>query len=204
MDAVTSVCPAQISTAKTRGWGATSHCSHLCALPMGATEEWRADALRRSLASDLHLIWCEPQRSRRRPCNRLDRPRRRCIYRVPAHARAQEVLDLVRLWLLATRRLSEFVVYESLAASWADEVPVHRDTIERVSLSPSRVDLWLVTQMSDRDAPRCPTPWGGSFALRRGYKCVAPMTARLLDPGSQAGRADSSDRRNAVTDAVGW
>jgi hypothetical protein len=28
-------------------------------------------------------------------------------YRVPAHPRAREALDVVRLWLLATRRLSE-------------------------------------------------------------------------------------------------
>src|SRR5579859_7945105 len=34
-------------------------------------------------------------------------------YRLPAHARVQEALDVVRLWLLATRRLSEYVVYES-------------------------------------------------------------------------------------------
>jgi len=36
-------------------------------------------------------------------------------YRMPSHARAQEALDVVRLWLLAARRLSEFVVYEALA-----------------------------------------------------------------------------------------
>jgi hypothetical protein len=40
-------------------------------------------------------------------------------YRVPGHARAQEALDVVRLWLLAARRLSEFVVYEALA-EWRD------------------------------------------------------------------------------------
>jgi hypothetical protein len=42
-------------------------------------------------------------------------------YRVPAHARASEAMDVVRLWLLATRRLSEFVVYESLAGWRADQ-----------------------------------------------------------------------------------
>src|SRR5712692_1468919 len=42
-------------------------------------------------------------------------------YRLPTHARAREALDVVRLWLLATRRLSEFVVYESLAGWRADQ-----------------------------------------------------------------------------------
>jgi hypothetical protein len=42
-------------------------------------------------------------------------------YGVPAHPRAREALDVVRLWLLATRRLSEFVVYESLAGWRADQ-----------------------------------------------------------------------------------
>ncbi len=44
--------------------GATSHCSHPCALPTGATEEWRGDARRRSLASDLHLLCGQPRRPR--------------------------------------------------------------------------------------------------------------------------------------------
>jgi hypothetical protein len=42
-------------------------------------------------------------------------------YRVPAHARAREALDVVRLWLLATRQLGEFVVYESLAGWRSDQ-----------------------------------------------------------------------------------
>jgi len=37
-------------------------------------------------------------------------------YRLPTHARVQEALDVVRLWLLATRRLSEYIVYESWRA----------------------------------------------------------------------------------------
>lgn len=36
-------------------------------------------------------------------------------YRVPARARVQEVIDVGRLWLLATQRLREYVAYESLA-----------------------------------------------------------------------------------------
>jgi len=42
-------------------------------------------------------------------------------YGMPTHGRAEEALDVVRLWLLATRRLSEFVVYESLASWRADQ-----------------------------------------------------------------------------------
>src|SRR5215469_1771455 len=52
-------------------------------------------------------------------------------YRVPTHARAKEALDVVRLWLLATRRLSEFVVYESLAG-WRDD-----QTLGVVQLNPA-------------------------------------------------------------------
>jgi hypothetical protein len=52
-------------------------------------------------------------------------------YRVPTHARAQEALDVVRLWLLATRRLSEFIVYESLADSRTDQ------TLGVVQLNPA-------------------------------------------------------------------
>lgn len=52
-------------------------------------------------------------------------------YRVPAHARAREALDVVRLWLLATRQLSEFVVYESLAGWRADQ------TLGVVQLNPA-------------------------------------------------------------------
>jgi hypothetical protein len=36
-------------------------------------------------------------------------------YRVPARARVQEVIDVARLWLLATERLREYVACESLA-----------------------------------------------------------------------------------------
>jgi hypothetical protein len=52
-------------------------------------------------------------------------------YQVPAHARAQEALDVVRLWLLATRRLTEFVVYESLAGWRTDQ------TLGVVQLNPA-------------------------------------------------------------------
>jgi len=52
-------------------------------------------------------------------------------YRIPTHARAKEALDVVRLWLLATRRLSEFVVYESLAG-WRDD-----QTLGVVHLNPA-------------------------------------------------------------------
>jgi len=52
-------------------------------------------------------------------------------YQVPTHARAQEALDVVRLWLLAIRRLSEFVVYESLAGWRADQ------TLGVVQLNPA-------------------------------------------------------------------
>ena len=53
-------------------------------------------------------------------------------YRVPTHARVQEVIDVARLWLLATGRLSEYVAYEFLAGWRADQTlgvvqldPVH-------------------------------------------------------------------------------
>ena len=52
-------------------------------------------------------------------------------YQLPTHARAQEALDVVRLWLLATRRLSEFVVHESLAGWRADQ------TLGVVQLNPT-------------------------------------------------------------------
>ena len=42
-------------------------------------------------------------------------------YRVPARARVQEVIDMARLWLLATKSLREYVAYESLAGWRADE-----------------------------------------------------------------------------------
>jgi hypothetical protein len=42
-------------------------------------------------------------------------------YRVPSRARVQEVIDVARLWLLATGRLSEFVTYESLAGWRANQ-----------------------------------------------------------------------------------
>jgi hypothetical protein len=42
-------------------------------------------------------------------------------YQVPARSRVQEVIDVTRLWLLATRRLSEYVAYESLAGWRADQ-----------------------------------------------------------------------------------
>lgn len=42
-------------------------------------------------------------------------------YRVPTHARVHEVIDVARLWLLATRRLGEYVAYESLAGLRADQ-----------------------------------------------------------------------------------
>jgi hypothetical protein len=53
-------------------------------------------------------------------------------YRVPTPARAQEVIDVTRLWLLATRRLSEYVAYESLAGWRADQ------TLGVVQLDPAR------------------------------------------------------------------
>lgn len=53
-------------------------------------------------------------------------------YRRPTHARTQEALDVVRLWLLATRRLSEYVVYESLAGWRADH------TLGVVQLNPAQ------------------------------------------------------------------
>src|ERR1700730_5135434 len=42
-------------------------------------------------------------------------------YRVPTSTRAQEDTDVARLWLLATRRISEYVAYESLAGWRADQ-----------------------------------------------------------------------------------
>jgi hypothetical protein len=53
-------------------------------------------------------------------------------YRIPTHARVQEVIDVTRLWLLATRRLSQFVAYESLAGWRADQ------TLGVVQLDPAR------------------------------------------------------------------
>jgi hypothetical protein len=51
---------------------------------------------------------------------------------VPTRARVQEVIDVARLWLLATGRLSEYVVYESLAGWRADQ------TLGVVQLDPAR------------------------------------------------------------------
>jgi hypothetical protein len=53
-------------------------------------------------------------------------------YRVPTHPRVQEVIDVARLWLLATRRLSEYVAYESLAGWRADQ------TLGVVQLDPAQ------------------------------------------------------------------
>jgi len=53
-------------------------------------------------------------------------------YRVPARARVQEVIDVARLWLLATQRLREYVAYETLAGWRADK------TLGVVQLDPAR------------------------------------------------------------------
>jgi len=53
-------------------------------------------------------------------------------YRVPTHARVHEVIDVAWLWLLATRRLSEYVAYESLAGWRADQ------TLGVVQLDPAQ------------------------------------------------------------------
>jgi hypothetical protein len=53
-------------------------------------------------------------------------------YRIPTHARVQEVTDVARLWLLATRRLSEYVAYESLGGWRADQ------TLGVVQLDPAQ------------------------------------------------------------------
>jgi hypothetical protein len=53
-------------------------------------------------------------------------------YRVPSRARVQEVIDVARLWLLATGRLTEYVAYESLAGWRADQ------TLGLVQLDPAQ------------------------------------------------------------------
>jgi hypothetical protein len=53
-------------------------------------------------------------------------------YMIPTHARVQEVIDVTRLWLLATRRLGEYVAYESLAGWRADQ------TLGVVQLDPAQ------------------------------------------------------------------